>query len=58
MGLLVLSLLNRIAARLLAESRNSGIGGIDTSISRVWMGVVRNAAQISRICKGDWSTRL
>ena len=34
MGLLVLSLLNRIAARLLAESRNSGIGRIDVSISR------------------------
>ena len=40
MGLLTLSLLNRIAARLLAESRNSGIGGIDASISRAWMGVV------------------
>jgi len=49
MGLLVLSLLNRITACLLAESRNSGIGGIDASISRAWMGVVRNAAQMSRI---------
>ena len=46
---LVLSLLNRIAARLLAESRNSGIGGIDASISRAWMGVVQNMVQISWI---------
>jgi len=49
MRLLVLSLLNQIAARLLAKSRNSGIGRIDASISRAWMGVVRNAVQISRI---------
>ena len=49
MGLLVLSLLNQIAARLLAESRNSGIGGIDASISRAWIGIVQNAAQISQI---------
>jgi len=44
MGLLVLSLLNQIAACLLAESRNSGIGGIDISISRAWIRVVQNVA--------------
>ena len=49
MGLLVLSLLNQIAIHLLAESRNSGIGRIDASIARAWVGIVRNAAQINQI---------
>ena len=47
MGLSVLSLLNCFAVCLLAG--NSGIGGIDASISRAWMGVVQNAAQMSQI---------
>ena len=34
MGLLALNLLNRIAARLVVESRKRFAGGIDASISR------------------------
>ncbi|KAJ6487060.1 hypothetical protein C8R45DRAFT_1098296 [Mycena sanguinolenta] len=47
-GLLIASLLNRIAALRPSWSSVSRIGGTDASISRAAIGAVRKAAQISR----------